>query len=173
MSNDPWLTPAELRAWTRLEAVVELLPGVLDTQLQHDADLSHYEYLVLAKLSEAPERTLRMTALAAETNATLPRLSHVVTRLTARGYVDRRPCTEDRRATLATLTDVGWTKVVTTAPGHARTVRAHVIDALTPDQVDQLDAIATALLERLDPHNRLQMLAVDSPAPGGQATPRA
>ena len=156
MSNDPWLTPAELRAWTRLEAVVELLPGVLDTQLQHDADLSHYEYLVLAKLSEAPGRSLRMSALAAQTNATLPRLSHVAARLTARGYLERRQSEQDGRATLALLTPAGWDKVVATAPGHARTVRAHVIDALSPEQVEQLEAIATAVLHRLDPHDRLQ-----------------
>ena len=62
-------------------AVLELLPGVLDSQLRRDAELTHYEYYVMAMLSEAPKRTLRMTALARRTNATLPRLSHVVKRL--------------------------------------------------------------------------------------------
>ena len=72
-----WLTPEELAAWVRAAALVELLPGVLDSQLRRDADLTHFEYYVLAMLSEAPKRTLRMTALAARTNSTLPRLSHV------------------------------------------------------------------------------------------------
>ena len=80
----------------RLIAVVELLPGVLDSQLRRDADLTHFEYFVLAMLSEAPERTLRMTALAARTNATLPRLSHVVRRLEERGLVERFPCPRGR-----------------------------------------------------------------------------
>jgi hypothetical protein len=40
-----------------------------------------------------------MTALALRTNATLPRLSHVVRRLEDRGLVDRFPCPEDGRAT--------------------------------------------------------------------------
>ena len=66
-------------------AVVELLPGVLDAQLRKDSELTHFEYFVLAMLSDAPERTLRMTALAKHTNATLPRLSHVVRRLEDRG----------------------------------------------------------------------------------------
>jgi DNA-binding MarR family transcriptional regulator len=119
--------------------------------LRRDAGLSHFEYFLLAMLSEAPERTLRMTELARQTNATLPRLSHVVRRLEARGLVERHPCPKDRRATNARLTAVGWDKVVDTAPGHVDHVREHVIDALSPDQVTQLTAIADAILSRIDP----------------------
>ncbi len=146
-----WLTPDELSAWIRLQAVVERLPGVLDSQLRRDADLSHYEYLLLAMLSDAPERRLRMSHLASVTNATLPRLSHVVTRLESRGFVTREPCPGDRRATLARLTPAGWDKVVASAPGHVRTVREHVIDVLSPEQVAQLSAIADAVGQTLDP----------------------
>jgi len=153
-----WLSPRELRTWMRLQAVSELLPGVLDAQLQRDAQLTHFEYLVLAMLSEAEGRALRMTDLALKTNATLPRLSHVVKRLEARGYVERSPCPEDRRATLAVLTDAGWDKVVATAPGHLGTVREHIIDRLTPEQVDQLDQIARSILESLDTEGRLDAL---------------
>ncbi|MGX1576243.1 MarR family winged helix-turn-helix transcriptional regulator [Cellulosimicrobium funkei] len=159
MTTEPrWLDDQQLDAWKRLVAVVELLPGVLDSQLRRDADLSHFEYYVLAMLSEAPRRTLRMTDLAGATNATLPRLSHVVARLEKRGLVERVPCPEDRRATNAHLTDAGWEKVVATAPGHVRTVRDHVIDALTDEQVEQLDAIAGAILERVDPDDRMGFL---------------
>jgi DNA-binding MarR family transcriptional regulator len=146
-----WLTDDELAAWIRLVGVVELLPGVLDTQLRRDAELSHFEYYVLAMLSESPQQTLRMTALAARTNATLPRLSHVVRRLEDRGLVERSACPQDARATNARLTEKGWGKLRDTAPGHVATVRQHVIDALTPEQVVQLGEIAEALLTRLDP----------------------
>jgi DNA-binding MarR family transcriptional regulator len=146
-----WLTSDELAAWVRLVAVVELLPGVLETQLRRDSDLAHFEYYVLAMLSEAPDRTLRMTTLARTTNATLARLSHVVQRLEKRGLVERFPCPQDRRATNARLTGAGWDKVRASAPGHVATVREHVIDALTPGQVAQLTAIAGAILDRLDP----------------------
>jgi DNA-binding MarR family transcriptional regulator len=142
-----WLDDAELTAWVRLAAVLELLPGVLDSQLRRDAGLTHYEYYVLAMLSEAPQRTLRMTALAQHTNATLPRLSHVVRRLEDRGLVERFPCPQDARATNARLTATGWTKIQATAPGHVETVRQHVIDVLTPDQITQLAAITNAILE--------------------------
>ena len=149
---DPnWLDDQEISAWLRLMAVVELLPGVLDAQLRRDASLSHFDYQVLAMLSEAPERTLRMTALAALTNATLPRLSHVVGRLEGRGLVERRPCPDDRRATNASLTAEGWNKVVETAPGHVETVRHNVIDALDRRQVKQLRDICESILERIDP----------------------
>ncbi len=146
-----WLDDGELAAWVRLAAVTELLPGVLDSQLRRDARLTHFEYYVLAMLSEAPQRTLRMTALAGRTNATLPRLSHVVQRLEGRGLVERFPCPQDARATNARLTAQGWGKVRQTAPGHVATVRQHVIDALTPRQVTQLTAITDAILRRLDP----------------------
>lgn len=146
-----WLTPTQLHAWLKLQAVVERLPGILDSQLRADAGLSAYEYMVLAMLSEAPGRTLRMTHLASRTNATLPRLSHVVKRLEARGLVCRTACAEDGRATNAHLTEQGWDAIVAAAPGHVRTVREHVIDLLTPEQVGQLDAIADAVLAGIDP----------------------
>lgn len=150
-----WLDDDERAAWVRLAAVLELLPGVLDSQLRRDAQLTHFEYFVLAMLSEAPDRTLRMTHLAGQTNATLPRLSHVVKRLEERGLVERLPCPEDARATNARLTPGGWDKVRETAPGHVATVRASVIDALTPEQVDQLAAIGDAILDRVDPERRV------------------
>lgn len=146
-----WLDDDELQAWVRLVAVVELLPGALEQQLRRDSGLSHFEYYVMAMLSEAPERTLRMTTLAARANATLPRLSHVVSRLEARHLVERRPCPDDRRATNAVLTDAGWAQVVAAAPGHVEQVRRTVLDALTTEQVTQLSAIAGAVLTRLDP----------------------
>lgn len=157
-----WLDEDELAAWLRLVAVAELLPGVLDAQLRTQAGLTHFEYFVLAMLSEAPERTLRMTALAQRTNATLPRLSHVVRRLEDRGMVERFPCAEDGRATNARLTEVGWDAVVAAAPGHVATVRHHVLDALTSEQVGQLRDIGEALLTRLDPEGR--MTAMYAPA---------
>lgn len=150
-----WLTDAQLTAWLKLLAVVELLPGALDSQLRRDAELSHFDYQVLAMLSEAPHRTLRMTALALRTNATLPRLSHVVTRLGERGFVERSACREDGRATNARLTEAGWHKIVASAPGHVTHVRQTVIDALTDEQIQQLDAITSAVLDRLDPEGRM------------------
>ncbi|WP_427385240.1 MarR family winged helix-turn-helix transcriptional regulator [Janibacter sp. G56] len=153
--NTNWLSEDERAAWVRLVAVVELLPGVLDTQLRKESGLTHFEYFVLAMLSEAPDRTLRMTELARRTNATLPRLSHVARRLEDAGLVMRSVCPEDRRATNASLTDGGWERVVSAAPGHVGAVRRFVIDRLSAVQVEQLGDIADALLGALDPDRRL------------------
>jgi DNA-binding MarR family transcriptional regulator len=166
-----WLTDEERVAWVRLAAVVELLPGVLDTQLRRDADLSHFEYFVLAMLSEAPERTLRMTSLASRTNATLPRLSHVVRRLEDRGLVRRFPCPEDGRATNAQLTEAGWQKVRDSAPGHVAHVRSQVIDALDAEQVRQLAEITEAILGRIDPDSVVMAPQRDSAGTGGSGAP--
>jgi len=155
MEETPWLDDEQLRAWKRFVAVVEQLPGILDSQLQQDSDLNHFEYYVLAMLSEAPGRTLRMTALAERTNATLPRLSHVVARLEKRGYIERERSAEDKRATNAVLTDAGWQKTVAAAPGHVRAVHDHVIAPLSREQIAQLDAIATAILGRIAPDRPL------------------
>lgn len=153
-----WLDEEEMAAWLRLVAITELLPGVLDSQLRRDAGLSHFEYFVLAMLSDAPERTLRMTTLAQRTNATLARLSHVVKRLESRGIVKRFPCPEDARATNARLTAAGWDAVVATAPGHVANVRDRVLGGLRREQVRQLTEVGDAILGRLDPHGRITKL---------------
>lgn len=146
-----WLTDREQTAWMRLIAVVELLPGVLEAQLRRDADLSHFEYFLLAMLSEAPDRTLPMTALARRTNGSVSRVSHVVRRLAGREFVERRTSARDARITEVALTEAGYSKVVCTAPGHVTAVRRQVIDALSAEQVDQLASIMDAVLGRIDP----------------------
>lgn len=146
-----WLTPDERAAWVGLSAVLERLPAALDTQLRRDAGLTHFEYWVLAMLSESEGHTLPLSALAGLTRASLPRLSHVVRRLEERGLLRRSPSPHDARVTDATLTDAGWLLVQEAAPGHVETVRANVLDALTPEQVGQLERISFAMLAKIAP----------------------
>lgn len=146
-----WLTDEEQRAWRRLAAVILRLPAALEGQLQRDAGLSHFEYWVLALLSEAPGRTLRLSELAGQANASLSRLSHVVTRLEARGWVRRRPDPDDARATRAVLTDAGVGAVVEAAPGHVATVRDLVFDGLDANGVHELGRLCDLILARIDP----------------------
>jgi DNA-binding MarR family transcriptional regulator len=138
----PWLDEEEMAAWLALASVVIWLPSALDTQLQRDAGLSHFEYQVLAMLSESPGRTVRMSELADRANGSLSRLSHTVSRLERRGWVSRAPDPTDGRYTRARLTSAGWTKVVETAPGHVEAVRRYVLQPLTRTQVRQLGEIA-------------------------------
>lgn len=155
MVEPRWLTSEQLQAWRSFAAVVQLLPGALERPLQRDAELTYFEYMVLAMLSEAPEHTLRMHQLAALTSGSLSRLSHVVARLDRRGWTRRARCEEDGRGTVAVLTDAGYDKVVAAAPVHVASVRDLVIDTLSPEQLQQLGRICTTLLERLDPTRKL------------------
>ncbi|NUT18579.1 MAG: MarR family transcriptional regulator [Hamadaea sp.] len=146
-----WLTSEETRSWLALTAVMIKLPYALDTQLQRDSGLNHFEYQVLAGLSERPGRSMRMSDLAVLANGSLSRLSHVVGRLEKRGWVRRAPDPDDGRFTLALLTDAGWDKVVETAPGHVAAVRKYVFDALTPEQIRQLAEIGAQVIQAIDP----------------------
>ena len=146
-----WLSSEEMPAWLALASVLIRLPAALDAQLQRDAGISHFEYRVMAMLSEAAGRTLRMSELAVFSEGSLSRLSHVVNRLEKRGWVRRTPDPGDGRCTLATLTEAGWDKVVATAPGHVEAVRTYVFDVLTAAQVRQLRDIGRRIMTAVDP----------------------
>src|SRR5882757_533934 len=146
-----WLDQEQLESWMTLAGLMFKLPGALDYQLQRDSGLTHFEYTVLAMLSESPGRSLRMSNLAGAAHGSLSRLSHVVKRLERRGFGGRRPSEEDGRITVATLTDAGFAELVAAAPGHVATVRKFVIDALTPEQLRELKVISEQILEKVDP----------------------
>ena len=157
MDADPeprWLDAEEQRTWIALASLVLRLPGALDAQLQRDAGLSHFEYLVLSGLSMAPGRTMRMSELAVVAEGSLSRLSQVVGRLEKRDLVRRTPDPADGRYTLAILTDPGWHKVVEAAPGHVEAVRGFVFDPLTKLQQRQLRQSCLRMMRAVDPGDR-------------------
>ena len=149
-----WLDAEESQAWRALAKTMFRLPAALDAQLRRDAGISHFEYEVLALLSEAPDRTLRMSALAMWAGGSLPRLSQVVTRLEQHGWVRRAPDPSDGRYTLATLTGPGQEKVTQAAPGHVREVRRLVFDPLTKSQSRQLGEIGRRITRAIDPDDQ-------------------
>jgi DNA-binding MarR family transcriptional regulator len=146
-----WLTADEQRAWLAWLGASELMMASLDAQLQRDAGIPHAYYAILAQLSHAPDRTLRMSDLANVVNHSPSRLSHAVGKLQERGWVTRRPGPSDRRSTLATLTDDGFAFLEQHAPGHVEAVRKALFDPLTGAQVAQLEQICNAVLDGLDP----------------------
>jgi DNA-binding MarR family transcriptional regulator len=146
-----WLDAEESQAWRALAKTMAILPAALDAQLRRDAGISHFEYQALALLSEAPGRTLRMSALATHAGSSLPRLSQVVTRLEQRGWIRRTPDPADGRYTLAILTGQGQAKVTQAAPGHVREVRRLVFDPLTRAQPRQLREIGQRIILAIEP----------------------
>jgi len=152
----PRMTAEESAAWTGLMRVVELLPAALDAQLQRDAQMTHFEFIVLSNLQLVAESHVQMRELAHATNSTLPRLSRVCARLDERGLVERTPSPTDGRATLVTLTKAGRAALIRAMPGHVATARALVIDALTPPQLEALGEAAAVVGQRLDPDQRFR-----------------
>lgn len=145
-----WLTQEEQDAWRAVASLLFQLPGALDRQLQRDAGLTLFEYMVLSGLSMAPDHTMRMSELALFANGSLSRLSNVVKRLEERGWIERHPDASDGRITVAVLTDAGWDVVVGAAPGHVDAVRRHVITPLTSTQLRALAAAAPRIAATLD-----------------------
>jgi DNA-binding MarR family transcriptional regulator len=132
-------------------AVLMGLPSALDRQLQRDAGISFFAYLVMAALSDSPDRTLRMSDLAAVATGSLSRLSHTVKKLEQEGWVARRPDPTDARTTLATLTESGYAKLADAAPGHVAEVRRLVVDMLSDDQIAQLGTTARVVAGQVLP----------------------
>ena len=133
-----------------LLAILFKVPPAIDGQLQRNAGLNMFEYLVLSALSDVESRTLRMSELAGLANGSLSRLSNVAKRLENRGWIRREPDPEDGRYTNAVLTDAGWELIVSTAPGHVEAVRQFVIDPLSPEQVRALHEIGQTLMRALN-----------------------
>ena len=144
-----WLAADEEQAWIAVAGLVLQLPSALDAQLQRDAAVTLFEYLVLSRLSMAPDRTLRMSELAELSNGSLSRLSNAVKRLEQRGFVRREPDPNNGRYTNAILTEDGWAKVVAAAPGHVAAVRHLVIDPLNATQIAALGDIGHRLAEHV------------------------
>lgn len=152
MDETRWLDEREQRAWRAYLAATRLLGAQLERAMQRDSGIPHTYYEILVRLSEAPSRTLRMSELAEASESSRSRLSHAVARLEENGWVVRETCESDRRGAFARLTDEGFAALAAAAPAHVASVRAHLIDQLTPAQVDQLREISEAILQGLRLH---------------------
>jgi DNA-binding MarR family transcriptional regulator len=146
-----WLTREEQRAWRSFLTATQTLFSAVEGQLQRDSDIPHGYYEILVRLSEADDRSLRMSQLAEASTSSKSRLSHAVARLEERGWVERLDCPTDRRGQVARLTDVGYAALEAAAPGHADQVRRSLFDRLTGEQVSQLAAISEAIAAGAQP----------------------
>ncbi|MEV4553357.1 MarR family winged helix-turn-helix transcriptional regulator [Nonomuraea wenchangensis] len=140
-----WLNEDEQRTWRAFLAATRHVQETLDRQLQRDAGMPHAYYEILVRLSEAPERTLRMSQLASRAGSSQSRLSHAVARLEERGWVRRERCPADGRGLFAVLTDDGYAALAAAAPGHVEEVRRTLFDVLELGQVAALEAICAAI----------------------------
>ncbi|MFW3172275.1 MarR family winged helix-turn-helix transcriptional regulator [Geodermatophilus sp. CPCC 206100] len=147
-----WLCADEQQAWRAWLYSTLLLQDRLDRELTHATGISHAYYEILVNLSEVPERRLRMSELADRCLSSRSRLSHAVSRLEERGWVRRQVCPDDGRGQLAVLTDEGFAALEAAAPVHVESVRTHLFDQLSPEQVEAMRDLGETLLRHLDPH---------------------
>jgi DNA-binding MarR family transcriptional regulator len=145
-----WLDEDEQQTWRAFMTATRLLFERLDREMQRDADMPHAYYEILVRLSESPQRTLRMSELAAASLSSRSRLSHAVSRLEDVGWVRRQECPSDKRGLLAVLTEAGFAALAAAAPGHVESVRTNLLDPLSARQVAALREISETLLARLD-----------------------
>src|SRR3954453_11464077 len=145
-----WLDAEEQTAWRAWLYSTSLLQDRLDRELTHATGISHAYYEILVALSEAPMRAMRMSELADRCLSSRSRLSHAGSRLEERGWVRRQVCPDDGRGQLAVLTDEGFAALEAAAPIHVESVRVHLFDQLTPQQVENMRDIGETLLRHLD-----------------------
>lgn len=144
-----WLNAEEQQTWRAYLTATQLLHAQLDRELQRDSGIPHAYYEILVRLSEAPDRVLRMSELADAADSSRSRLSHAVARLEQAGWVQRESCPTDRRGSFARLTDEGFEALADAAPAHVESVRRHLLDRLTPEQITQLRGISEAVVAGL------------------------
>lgn len=145
------LDPEELQIWASVATLLERLPSALDAQLQRDSGLTHFEHGVLFALDSAPDRTLRLSILAGYAHCSLSRLSRAISRLEAKGWVNREIDPTDGRFTLGVLTPEGHEKVAQSTPAHHALVRRLVFESITAPQARQLSAIAQRIAAAIGP----------------------
>ncbi|MBB5633937.1 DNA-binding MarR family transcriptional regulator [Cryobacterium mesophilum] len=142
-----WLNDEEQAAWRAYLTASARLQQQLDRDLQQNSGMPHAYYMILAMLSEAPDRGMRMTDLAELLSSSPSRLSHAIRKLVELDWIRKDADADDGRVTWACLTDEGMRVLVEAAPGHVTTVVESLFDRLTPTQVAQLREISTAMLQ--------------------------
>ena len=141
MEDQPWLTDAQQRVWRQYLNLNRRLQERIERDMQQQSGMPMAYYLILAMLSEASGRSLRMNQLAVILEASQSRTSHAVARLEEQGWVRRERSPDDGRGQIAILTDAGWARVQELAPGHAGTVRRTLFDGLDDSDLMELSRL--------------------------------
>ncbi|MET8644991.1 MarR family winged helix-turn-helix transcriptional regulator [Streptomyces sp. NPDC004675] len=150
MTSDVPLNPVEERFWRALMRVMVALPKALDDDLLKATGLTMSEYAVLVHLSEAAEREMRMTDLAAATALSVSRISRVVNAMQTRGWVEKRRDVHDARGSMASLTAEGRRRLLAAYPTNLASARKRVVDHLDKNSMAALAEQFESVAARLD-----------------------
>ncbi|MET9959026.1 MarR family winged helix-turn-helix transcriptional regulator [Streptomyces sp. NPDC006326] len=143
-----WLTSAEQDAWYAWRRMFPLVNADIARDLNQDSGLSEADYDVLSVLGSTDGHRLRISTLAGHMQWSRSRLSHQLTRMEQRGIVRREEVATDGRGAEVVLTGAGVEAITTAAPLHVESVRRHLIDLLTPEQLRTFAEVGELLRER-------------------------
>lgn len=149
-----WLDKTEMRAWLGYRRMFLLLNAAVNRDLAQDSGLSEPDYDVLSNLADAPDRRGRLSELAARMLWSQSRLSHHISRMEQRGLVRREGHETDGRGSVVVLTRQGLRAIQRAAPLHVESVRRHIVDLLTPAQLEALGDIAETVVSHLGSDGR-------------------
>lgn len=152
-TDTPWLTASQQRVWRSYLGATTLLMDRLDRDLRTAHDLSMPEYEILVRLSESPDRSIRMATLAAQVSHSRSRVTHTISRLERKGIVQRTQAVGDGRGVSAVLTDHGFSVLEQAAHTHVRGVHAHLVEHASPDELDVLGRVMQRVVDQLDDNN--------------------
>jgi DNA-binding MarR family transcriptional regulator len=150
MSEPRWLDSIQQRDWRAYVDGSVRLTEVMDRDLKSKHGLSMSEYEILVRLSEAPERRLRMAELAENASQSRSRLSHTCARLESKGLVQRGSCPNDKRGVFAHLTEEGFAALDRAARDHVETVRDFFVDVVEPTDLEAIGRAFAAVLKRIE-----------------------
>ncbi|MCU1538994.1 MAG: regulatory protein MarR [Humibacillus sp.] len=145
-----WLSDGEQASWRAILRGTRLLERALDDALA-EPGLQLSEYEIISMLSESSAHRLRMSELAAMVVQSRSRLTHTAKRLEDRGWVTREQCTGDRRGVELVLTPGGLAAVREIAAVHLASVRANLVDIMTPEQFKAIGDGMSIVRDHLDP----------------------
>ena len=152
-TQTPWLTGEQQVAWRAFLGATTLLMDRLDRDLRAAHDLSMPEYEVLVRLSEAPDRSIRMAELAAALAHSRSRITHTIARLEKDGLVRRGQCSTDGRGVSAILTDEGFATLEKAAHTHVRGVHAYLVENASAEEFTVLGNVMQRVVDQLDENN--------------------
>jgi len=153
VTEPAWLDAGQQRSWRALVIGMTLLTHRLDDDLRRDFGLSLTEYEILVRLSESPDREMRMAALADSLCLSRSRITHTVARMEATGLVERRASRTDGRGVVAVMTDGGAQRLEEASPSHLAAVREHLVDLVDPTDFDAMGRVMNAVADDLVAQN--------------------
>lgn len=137
------LNKQELDSWLGFRYMVEETSLSVSRALIAATGVSGGQFGILSILAQVPQESMRQQALADAMRWDRTRLSHVLTRMEARGWIKR--VKGEKGVTVVLLDEAGRTEQRIVAPLLAQIVKENFFNRLTTVQLESLQEIRRAL----------------------------